>query len=96
MVGNFAQEEKFSSPCNGLFALEGISFSTGSLRIREVSGMGSATARRTTALRLILLAGGLFPTAKLHCLLLATFLTLARFIESSKSAACQSRSFSTT
>ncbi len=33
MVGNFAQEEKFSSPCNGLFALEGISFSTGSLRV---------------------------------------------------------------
>jgi hypothetical protein len=32
-VGNFAQEEKFSSPCNGLFALEGISFSTGSLRV---------------------------------------------------------------
>jgi hypothetical protein len=73
MVGNFAQEEKFSSPCNGLFALEGISFSTGSLRIREVSGMGSATARRTTALRLILLAGCLFPTAKLHCLLLQRF-----------------------
>jgi hypothetical protein len=73
MVGNFAQEEKFSSPCNGLFALEGISFSTGSLRIREVSGMGSATARRTTALRSLLLAGGLFPTAKLTAYFLQRF-----------------------
>jgi hypothetical protein len=73
MVGNFAQEEKFSSPCNGLFALEGISFSTGSLRNCEVSGMGSATARRTTALRLILLAGVLFPTAKLTAYFLQRF-----------------------
>ena len=39
---------------------------------------------------------GFIPYREAHCLLLATFLTLARFIESSKSAARQSRSFSTT
>jgi hypothetical protein len=30
-MGNFAQEGKFPSPCNGLFALEGLTFSTGYL-----------------------------------------------------------------
>jgi hypothetical protein len=29
LVGNFAQERNFLSPCNGLFALEGVSFATG-------------------------------------------------------------------
>jgi hypothetical protein len=31
-MGNFAQEGKFPSPCNGLFALEGLSFTADSLR----------------------------------------------------------------
>jgi hypothetical protein len=31
LVGNFAQERNFLSPCNGLFALEGVSFATGFL-----------------------------------------------------------------
>src|ERR1700733_5862408 len=29
LVGNIAQERNFLSPCNGLFALEGVSFATG-------------------------------------------------------------------
>jgi hypothetical protein len=29
LAGNFAQERNFLSPCNGLFALEGVSFATG-------------------------------------------------------------------
>jgi hypothetical protein len=28
-MGNFAQEGKFPSHCNGLFALEGLTFATG-------------------------------------------------------------------
>ena len=28
LVGNFAQEGNFPSPCNGLFALEGLTFAT--------------------------------------------------------------------
>jgi hypothetical protein len=33
LAGNFALEGYFPSPCNGLFALEGVSFATGFLLI---------------------------------------------------------------
>jgi hypothetical protein len=96
MVGNFAQEEIFSSPCNGLFALEGLSFSTGSLRIPRDERYGLCYGPSNNCASLNTAGRVFMPYREASLLTLATFLTLARFIESSKSAARQSRSFSTT
>ena len=43
LVGNFAQEGNSPSPCNGLFALEGLSFSTDFLRRSSARRIASRT-----------------------------------------------------